>query len=71
MKPRLAWMFLPLFASVLFADDQIVTVRPEETAEILANPGMGWETFHCTAKQDKQLPSWIPSTVQYAVPPQS
>jgi hypothetical protein len=42
-----------------------VTVKPEETDEILANPGMGWETFHRTSKQDKNLPSWIPSTVHY------
>jgi Domain of unknown function (DUF4832) len=27
---------------------------------------MGWETFHQTSKQDKNLPSWIPSTVHYA-----
>ncbi len=27
---------------------------------------MGWETFHRTADNDKNLPSWIPSTVQYA-----
>lgn len=45
---------------------RIVTVVPEETNEILANPGMGWETFHRTSKADKNLPSWIPSTVQYA-----
>jgi hypothetical protein len=44
----------------------IVTVVPEETDEILANPGMGWETFHRTCKQDKNLPRWIPSTVHYA-----
>jgi hypothetical protein len=42
-----------------------VTVRPEPTDEILANPGMGWETFHHTSRQDRTLPSWIPSTVQY------
>ncbi len=42
-----------------------VVVTPEETDEILANPGMGWETFHRTAKQDKSMPSWIPSTVHY------
>jgi hypothetical protein len=46
--------------------DGFVTVAPKETDEILANPGMGWETFHHTAKQDKNLPSWIPSTVHYA-----
>ena len=48
------------------APDTVVTVTPEEIDEILANPGMGWETFHHTSKQDKNLPSWIPSTVQYA-----
>jgi hypothetical protein len=47
-------------------ESRIVTVTPEETDEILTNPGMGWETFHHTGKQDKNLPSWIPSTVQYA-----
>jgi len=48
------------------APDAVVTVAPEETDEILANPGMGWETFHNTADNDKNLPSWIPSTVHYA-----
>ena len=48
------------------ASDAVVTVTPEETDEILANPGMGWETFHRTSKADRNLPSWIPSTVQYA-----
>lgn len=43
-----------------------VVVTPEETDEVLANPGMGWETFHRTNKQDKNLPPWIPSTVHYA-----
>ncbi len=47
------------------ADDNRVTVVPAETDEILANPGMGWETFHCTSARDKTLPVWIPSTVQY------
>lgn len=45
---------------------QPVVVAPEETDEILANPGMGWQTFHRTKTQDKNLPSWIPSTVHYA-----
>src|SRR3990172_9133745 len=48
------------------ASDAVVTVTPKESDEILANPGMGWQTFHRTSKQDKNLPSWIPSTVQYA-----
>ncbi len=54
-----------LSAEVVFAQ-QMVIVRPEETDEILANPGIGWETFHQTSKQDKSLPKWIPSTIQYA-----
>lgn len=45
---------------------RMVTVEPERTDAILANPGMGWQTFHRTAKQDKNLPDWIPSTVHYA-----
>ena len=43
-----------------------VTVHPQETDEILANPYMGWQTFHRTKDRDKSLPAWIPSTVQYA-----
>ncbi|MHC4400816.1 MAG: DUF4832 domain-containing protein [Planctomycetota bacterium] len=48
------------------ADENWVKVVPEETDEILPNPEMGWETFHRTADEDKNLPSWIPSTVHYA-----
>ncbi len=43
-----------------------VVVSPEPTDELLANPGMGWQTFHQTRKQDRNLPDWIPSTVHYA-----
>lgn len=35
---------------------QQVVVTPEETDEILANPGMGWQTFHPTPTQGKNLP---------------
>ncbi len=45
---------------------EIVAVVPEETDELLANPGIGWETFHRTRDKDKNLPDWIPSTVHYA-----
>ncbi len=45
---------------------QTVTIRPEETDELLANPGIGWQTFHRTRDQDRSLPDWIPSTVHYA-----
>jgi hypothetical protein len=51
---------------VAAADNGCVTVTPEQTDDILANPGMGWETFHRTRAQDENLPPWIPSTVHYA-----
>jgi len=58
---QLCWL------SFAYADDAAwVRVEPKETDAILANPGMGWETFHRTADDDKNLPSWIPSTVHYA-----
>ena len=44
----------------------MVTVTPEETDELLANPHMGWQTFHRTKDKDRNLPSWIPSTVHYS-----
>ncbi|MEJ2704198.1 MAG: DUF4832 domain-containing protein [Sedimentisphaerales bacterium] len=43
-----------------------VRIVPDETNDLLANPGMGWETFHHTRDSDRNLPNWIPSTVQYA-----
>ena len=51
-----------------YATDQTETViiTPKETGDILANPGMAWETFHKTANEDRNLPSWIPSTIHYA-----
>jgi len=56
---------LLLLATPGFAQD-LRRVVPEETDEILANPHMGWQTFHRTKLQDKNLPPWIPSTVHYA-----
>ncbi len=69
-KVLLALSLSLAIASALPAQDQppkgLARVAPLETEEILANPSMGWETFHRTSKQDKALPSWIPSTVHYA-----
>ena len=45
---------------------KMVTVVPEETDELLANPGIGWQTFHRTRTRDRNLPDWLPSTVHYA-----
>ena len=47
-------------------DTERITIVPEQTDAILANPGMGWETFGRPADKDKNLPDWIPSTIQYA-----
>lgn len=47
------------------ASDEIVTIVPQETDELLANPGLGWETFGRTRDRDRNLPDWIPSTVHY------
>ena len=57
---------LLLAAPATGAERPPVVITPEETDEILANPGMGWQTFHRTSQQDKSLPAWIPSTVHYA-----
>jgi Domain of unknown function (DUF4832)/Beta-galactosidase len=63
----LAFCLIVSFGEAL-ADDSVeyITVHPKETNEILANPGMGWETFHKTAAEDKNLPPSIPSTIHYA-----
>jgi hypothetical protein len=39
-------------------------VTPEETDELLGNPGMGWQTFHRFADEDKNLEG-LPSTSAY------
>jgi hypothetical protein len=51
---------------VISADRPEIVVTPQETAELLRNPGMGWETFHRASKDDPNLPPWLPSTVLYA-----
>ena len=71
MSPVVVWLAsvgMMLLAPPVQAagPDTVVTTTPEETDEILANPGMGWETFHRTANDDKNLPTWIPSTIHYA-----
>jgi Domain of unknown function (DUF4832) len=54
------------FGARAFAGDAPVIIRPPETDELLANPGMGWQTFgEFTSRTDKNLPAWIPSTVHY------
>ena len=50
---------LPSTFSVAYVQEwktQQVVVKPAETEELLANPGIGWETFQQTRKQDQNLP---------------
>ena len=65
--PLVLWTALTCFAGrgATAADDGSVTVTPEETDAILANPGMGWQTFMRPKSRDENLPSWIPSTIYY------
>lgn len=55
-----------MWAGQAAVPENIVTIHPVETGELLANPGMGWETFHRTQDKDRNLPEWIPSTIHYA-----
>lgn len=45
-------------------EEPMVNVTPEETNELLANPGMGWQTFHRFADEDKNLED-LPSSSAY------
>ncbi len=62
----LVWITARVASAQVREAGESVTVLPEETDELLANPGIGWETFHRTPDKDKSLPDWIPSTVHYA-----
>lgn len=57
---------LPLSLLLLgLAAADTVTVHPTPSDEVLANPHLGWETFHRPATADRTLPAWLPSTVYY------
>ena len=45
-------------------EDSVVTIEPKETDELLANPHMGWQTFHQFADEDKNL-AGLPSASAY------
>lgn len=51
------------FAAIAGERDR-VTVKPVETNELFANPGMGWQTFHTFADQDPNLEG-LPSGSAY------
>jgi hypothetical protein len=44
--------------------EQRVLVEPRESDEMFANPGMGWQTFHQFADEDKNLQG-LPSASAY------
>ena len=43
---------------------EMVRVEPTEIQDLLANPGMGWQTFHCFADEDRNLEG-IPTGAAY------
>ncbi len=51
-------------APVHDAASQTVTIRPRESTALLANPGMGWQTFHTFADEDPNLDG-LPSSSAY------
>ena len=66
MAPQMLVVLLALWTGGPAMEGPTVTVTPEETDALLANPGIGWQTFHRTRDKDKSLPAWLPSTVHYA-----
>ena len=57
-------LLLPLLLLSGVAEGQTVEVRPREIADLLANPCMGWETFHRLADEDQNL-AGLPSSTAY------
>jgi hypothetical protein len=43
---------------------KMVVAEPKEIQDVLANPGMGWQTFHCFADEDEHLRG-IPTKTAY------
>jgi len=42
----------------------VIEIKPKEADELLANPGMGWQTFHRFADEDENL-AGLPSSCAY------
>jgi len=65
-----AWVVSLLIAAGLCSgqaqakEAKMVRVQPRESEELLANPGMGWQTFHHFADDDKNL-AGLPSGAAY------
>lgn len=57
---------ISLLATLLscFITSDLAEVTPKETDELFVNPGMGWQTFHRFADEDKALQG-LPSASAY------
>ena len=64
-RDTFALLALALTTLAVSATPRRVTVRPQPTDELLANPGMGWQTFHTFADEDRNLQG-LPSGCAYA-----
>jgi hypothetical protein len=61
----LAACFVTALHATSAEEPQRIEVRPKETDELLANPGMGWQTFHQFVVHDKNLQGLPTSSVYY------
>src|SRR5438067_9936408 len=64
-RDTFALLALALTTLAVSATPRRVSVRPKPTDELLANPGMGWQTFHTFADEDRNLQG-LPSGCAYA-----
>ena len=62
--PWCAFLAATLASGGCAAPIRTTTVTPSLTDELLANPGMGWQTFHCFANSDIHLDG-LPSSSAY------
>ena len=46
------------------SNKQLITVKPEESFEVLVNPGMGWTTW-CSFNQDEKNKNYPLSSIAY------
>src|SRR4051794_40384096 len=60
----LTWSVVLFSGPSARAAEPVVVVTPKETDALLANPGMGWQTFGYFADRDKAL-AGLPSSSAY------
>ena len=57
-------LLVPACGSTIAAEGETTMVKPTEIDDLLANPGMGWQTFHRFADEDPNL-AGLPSSSAY------